>query len=139
MNFPSETPLNFMQKKLMFYNLNNSKFSGLSKSAKNEQKKTYATNPSKKATGPPPIRRIFLWQESKMDDGLVGARCVWLWWWWWKPFAPFLLAGLSDVVVAVGPIKWAGERNIFTKSFIFSIFSGFSQNFLIFNFSIFFL
>lgn len=52
---------------------------------------TYATKPPRKATGPPPIRRILRWQESKRDvrdDGGVWdvgdmedvhrKRLVWL-------------------------------------------------------------
>lgn len=41
------------------------------------QNDTYATKPPKNATGPPPIRRIFRWHESKSDVRACVGGVVW--------------------------------------------------------------
>lgn len=39
---------------------------------------TYATNPPMKATGPPPINRIFRWHESNSDDRACAGGDEWV-------------------------------------------------------------
>lgn len=41
-------------------------------------KKTYATNPPKKATGPPPMSRILRWHESNSDDRACAGGDGWV-------------------------------------------------------------
>lgn len=61
---------------------------------------THEKTPPKKATGPPPISRIFLWQESKRDVLVCGGECECI-----PPPTPPLPDG-------PWPTKWVGDRNI---------------------------
>lgn len=67
---------------------------------------TYATKPPKKATGPPPIKRIFRWHESKSDDRACAGGDGWV----CIPIMP------PDV--GPWPTMCEGDRNMF---FLFSL------------------
>lgn len=62
---------------------------------------TYATKPPKKATGPPPIKRILRWHESKSDDRACAGGDGWV----CIPIIP------PDV--GPWPTMCDGDRNIF--------------------------
>lgn len=69
---------------------------------------TYATKPPKKATGTPPIKRIFRWHESNRD----GRACVGGDGWVCMPIIP------PDV--GPWPTICEGDRNIFLRFFFLS-------------------
>lgn len=66
--------------------------------------KTYATKPPKKATGPPPIKRILRWHESNSDDRACAGGDGWV----CMPIIP------ADV--GPWPTMCEGDRNIFATS-----------------------
>lgn len=66
---------------------------------------TYATKPPRNATGPPPMSRIFLWQESNSDGRAWGGDEAWL----CSPTTP------PPPAPGPCPIRCAGERSIAFK------------------------
>lgn len=70
---------------------------------------THATNPPRNATGPPPISRIFRWQESNSDVRACGGEDAWL---------CKLMTPPAPAPVGPCPMRWAGERSISLPSLL---------------------